>query len=161
VIAQKGPVLRGPVRGRKAITAIVEKGCGSRMIRVVCLPGSKHHTGANREPSCKVARVYADDHGESHFGEVELPMSSVTPAPDMQPVLAGPLIAAKNVQFLFRISVRRYRRVAYRAQALARHVSEGRPRRESERWRSKAFRTNRPSLFRGSLRQRPFKHSTE
>ena len=47
-----------------------------------------------------VTRVYADDHGKSHFSEVELPLALNVPAPGMDPIRTSPRIAATHIQFL-------------------------------------------------------------
>ena len=47
-----------------------------------------------------VTRVYADEHGESHVSEVELPLALNVPAPGMDPVRTSPRIAATHIQFL-------------------------------------------------------------
>jgi hypothetical protein len=47
-----------------------------------------------------VTRVYADEYGESHFSEVELPLALNAPAPGIDPIRTSPRIAATHIQFL-------------------------------------------------------------
>ena len=47
-----------------------------------------------------VIRVYADEYGESHFSEVELPMALNVPAQGIDPIRTSPRIAATHIQFL-------------------------------------------------------------
>jgi hypothetical protein len=47
-----------------------------------------------------VTRVYADEHGESHFSQVELPLALSVPAPGIDPIRTSPRIAATHIQFL-------------------------------------------------------------
>jgi hypothetical protein len=49
----------------------------------------------------KVTRVYADSNGESHFGEVELPLTLAAAAAGIPPVRVSPPLAAKQLQILF------------------------------------------------------------
>ena len=48
----------------------------------------------------KVTRVYADERGESHFSEVELPLTLNIPAQGIDPISTSPRIAATHIQFL-------------------------------------------------------------
>jgi hypothetical protein len=47
-----------------------------------------------------VTRIYADERGESHFSEVELPLALNVPAQGIDPIRTSPRIAATHIQFL-------------------------------------------------------------
>jgi len=47
-----------------------------------------------------VTRIYADKHGESHFSEVDLPLTLNVPAQGIDPIRTSPRIAATHIQFL-------------------------------------------------------------
>src|ERR1700704_4808221 len=47
-----------------------------------------------------VTRIYADEHGESHFSEVDMPLTLNVPAQGIDPISTSPRIAATHIQFL-------------------------------------------------------------
>ena len=53
-----------------------------------------------RSRSMMVTRVYADEHGKSHFSEVELPLALNVPVQGVDPIHISPRIAATHIQFL-------------------------------------------------------------
>jgi len=48
----------------------------------------------------RFTRIYADESGETHFDDVEMPLQSHIPAPGLRPVRASPRITIRHAQFL-------------------------------------------------------------
>jgi quercetin dioxygenase-like cupin family protein len=48
----------------------------------------------------KFTRIYADNAGESHFADIELPLTLNVPATGLRATETSPAIATKHVQFL-------------------------------------------------------------
>jgi hypothetical protein len=47
-----------------------------------------------------ITRIFVDDRGESHFSDIEMPLTSNAPAKGLPPMQMSPPIASTQVQFL-------------------------------------------------------------
>ena len=47
-----------------------------------------------------ITRIFADDHGESHFSDIEVPLTLIVPAEGLPPMGMSPPIASTQVRFL-------------------------------------------------------------
>jgi hypothetical protein len=47
-----------------------------------------------------ITRIFADDHGESHFSDIEVPLTLIVPAEGLPPMRMSPTIASTQVRFL-------------------------------------------------------------